>query len=373
MKANQAALIELIDKIEQLGQFQDKVEFPASTERIWEIFLQDIRTLIDIEGCALFLVDEATMDFRLAHASPAGLAPLCQKELDAQIEYGIFSWILKRREPGLIPGIALNPGKSVIMLPLATAKRSLGMAMVITPIQDGLLTREEMRLLAVLARQCSLVMENALLYEGLKTKNQSLEKANRQIRYLAQRDPLTGCYNRGHMNEQLPREVRRALRYRRSLSLALCDIDHFKTVNDSYGHHCGDAVLREFVKTINGYIRTDSDWLARYGGEEFLLVLPETPLESAACLTERLRKCIADRHFDCQGQAVRVTASFGVVGFGAERMTEKFSAEDLLKLADDHLYHAKKEGRNRVVSRPFSLNTVTGEDLIPGAPPSGAR
>ncbi len=353
MRANQTALIELIDKIEQLGQFQDKVEFPASTERIWEVFLQDIRSLIDIEGCALFLVDEATMEFRLAHAVPADLRPLCQKELDAQIEYGVFSWILKRRQPGLIPGFVLNPGKSVILLPLATAKRTLGMAMVITPIQDGLLTREDLRLLAVLARQCSLVMENSLLYEGLKNKNQSLEKANRQIRYLAQRDALTGCYNRGHMNEHLPREVSRALRYRRSLSLALCDIDHFKEVNDSHGHHCGDAVLRGFVKTINGYIRTNSDWLARYGGEEFLLVLPETPLDRAACLAERLRGCIADRRFDCQGQAVQITASFGLVGFDAEHPTGKFSAEDLLKQADEHLYRAKKEGRNRIVSGLF--------------------
>jgi diguanylate cyclase (GGDEF)-like protein len=373
MKENQTALIELIDKIEQLGQFQDKVEFPASTERIWETFLQDIRSLIDIEGCALFVVEETTMEFHLARAAPAGAQPQFQKELDAQIECGIFPWILKRRQPGLVPGFTLAPGKSVILLPLATTKRTLGMAMVITPIQHGTMTQENMRLLAVLTRQCSLVMENSLLYIGLKTKNESLEKANRQIRYLAQRDALTGCYNRGYMNENLPREVRRALRYRRALTIALCDIDHFKAVNDAHGHHCGDRVLREFVKTVNDYIRTDSDWLARYGGEEFLLVLPETPLDSAACLAERLRKQIAERRFEFQGEAIQVTASFGLVGFDAQQTDEKLAAENLLKQADEYLYQAKKMGRNRVVSGPFSAQSISGETTTPAVPPSDAR
>ena len=217
MNENQSALIQLVDKIEQLGQFQDKIEFPASSKQIWEVFLEDVRALIELEGCALFMVDD-THEFSLTYAMPESLGPVCQKEIESQIEYGIFPWIVRRRQPALIPAFAFDHGQSVVMLPLATAKRTLGMVMVLTPLQESLVTQENLRLLSVLARQCSLVMENSLLYDRLRRKNDSLEKANKQIRYLSQRDALTGCYNRGHMNEHLPREIRRAIRYRRALS-----------------------------------------------------------------------------------------------------------------------------------------------------------
>lgn len=353
MNENQSALIQLVDKIEQLGQFQDKIEFPASVQQIWEAFLNDIRNLIEVEGCALFLVDETTQEFELSCVEPQSIRAACQDESDAQIEYGIFPWVLKRRQPALIPALGPVRGRSLVMLPLDTVKRTLGMVMVISPLQESLVTQENMRLMAVLAKQCSLVMENTLLYDGLKKKNESLEKANKQIRYLSQRDPLTRCYNRGYMNEQLPRDIRRALRYRRALSVALCDLDHFKGINDTYGHQCGDQVLRDFVKTVNELIRTDSDWLARFGGEEFLIVLPETALENAHRLAERLRRQIARSTFNWHGEKVSVTASFGLTGFDGERVTEKIAADALLRCVDENLYRAKREGRNRVFSGAF--------------------
>jgi diguanylate cyclase (GGDEF)-like protein len=197
-------------------------------------------------------------------------------------------------------------------------------------------------------------MENSILYDNLRKDKESLEQANAKILYLSQRDALTGCFNRGYMNDQLPREIRRALRYRRALSLALCDLDHFKSINDSNGHQCGDWILKEFVESLNELIRTDSDWLARYGGEEFLLVLPETALENAKSLAERLRAHIAAKKFDWQGESLRITASFGVVGFGAGELPRNLTAEALLNRADEYLYRAKKKGRDRVVSGPFS-------------------
>ncbi len=353
MDPSPSALIELIDKIEQLGQFQDKVEFPATTQKIWEAFLEDARNLIAIKGCALFMVDEDTQEFVLTHTEPETLAPDCRKEIDRQIEYGIFSWMVKRRQPALIPTFALADKQSAIMMPLATAKRTLGMVMILTPLQESLVTQENMRLLAVLAKQCALVMENSVLYERLRKKNDSLEKANKQIRYLYQRDALTGCFNRRYMNEHLPREIRRALRYRRSLSVALCDLDHFKTINDLHGHQCGDHVLQEFVKSVNELIRTDSDWLARYGGEEFLMVLPETSLANATRLAERLRVYLEKKTFNCQGEAIHMTVSFGVTGFSADRLPESVKADDILRRADEYLYQAKNDGRNRVVSGAF--------------------
>jgi diguanylate cyclase (GGDEF)-like protein len=354
MNLNPTALIELAEKIEQLAQFQDKIEFPASISRIWEAFQRDARNLIEIESCALFTVDESSQEFVLAHAVPEALKAEFQKEIDAQIEVGTFSVILKRRRPAFTPSQVFRHELSVMMLPLATVKRTLGMVMVLTPFQESLVTQENMRLLSVLARHCSLVMENSILYDKLRKDKESLEQANAKILYLSQRDALTGCFNRGYMNAQLPREIRRALRYRRALSLALCDLDHFKTINDSHGHQCGDLVLKEFVESLNELIRADSDWLARYGGEEFLLVLPETTLENAERLAERLRAHIAGKSFEWQGEALRITASFGVVGFSAGQLPKSLQAEALLNRADEYLYRAKKKGRNRVVSGPFA-------------------
>lgn len=353
MSEHQTALIELIDRIEQLGQFQDRVAFPATTERIWEAFLADARTLVDFEGCALFLVDESSQDFILTQCLPAGQETAYRREIEAQIESSIFPWVLKRRQPALTPAFTLPKAKSVILLPLATSKRTLGMVMGVTALQESLVTQEKTRLLSVLSRQCSLVMENSVLYEKLRREKDSLEEANEKILYLSERDALTGCFNRRRMNEQLPREIQRALRYRRSLSLALCDLDHFKTVNDSRGHQCGDRVLVEFVASVHELVR-DSDWLARYGGEEFLLVLPETTLENASRLAERLRAHVAGTRFECDGEAFTITASFGVVGFDPEAGLKAVSAESLLNQADERLYQAKKTGRNRVVAGPYS-------------------
>jgi len=354
MNLNPTALIELAEKIEQLAQFQDTIEFPASISRIWKAFLRDARKLIEVESAALFTVDENTQEFVLAHAAPESLQAEFQKEIDAQIEVGTFPVILKRRQPSFTPSLVFRHERSMVMLPLATVKRTLGMVMVLTPFQESLVTQENMRLLSVLGRQCSLVMENSILYEKLRKDKEFLEQANAKILYLSQRDALTGCFNRGYMNAQLPREIRRAVRYRRALSITLCDIDHFKTINDSYGHQCGDRVLKEFVESLDELIRTDSDWLARYGGEEFLLVLPETTLENAERLAERLRMHIAGKPFEWQGELIRITASFGVVGFSPGELPKGLPAEALLNRADEHLYQAKKRGRNRVVSGPFT-------------------
>jgi len=365
MNDSQATLIELIDKVEHLGRFQDRVELPAPVERIWEAFLKDARELIDIEGCALFRVGDPSQGFALSQAEPAGEAAAYRKEIDAQIEYGIFPWVLKRRQPALTPSFALAQARSVILLPLATAKTTLGMVLVVTPLQESLVTQEKMRLLSVLSRQCSLVMENSVLYEKLLRDKEAIEGANKKILYLSQHDALTGCYNRGHMNAELVRELRRCLRYRRALSLALCDIDHFKNVNDTHGHACGDMVLQQFVASVKELVR-DSDWLARYGGEEFLLVLPETTLENATRLAERLRAHIAARAFTWEKETIAITASFGVVGIGPEAGLKAVDAETLLNLADERLYQAKKNGRDQVVSGPFPPSATA-----PGSPRSG--
>ncbi|MGD9042377.1 MAG: sensor domain-containing diguanylate cyclase [Desulfobacterales bacterium] len=353
MTEQRAALLELIDKIEHLGQFQDRIDFPSTIGQIWEVFLGDVRSLIEIEVCALFLVDDDTHEFALEYVFPENRKAICKKEVDYQIECGIFSWIINRRQPALIPALAFENEKSIVMLPLSTIKRTLGVVMLKTPIKESFITHEIIKLLTMLARQYSLVLENTLLYDRLMRKHESLEKANGEIRLLSRKDSLTGCYNRGYLNEHLPHEIKRASRYHHPFSLALCDLDHFKKVNDTYGHLCGDMVLKEFVECIMSLIRSDMDWLARYGGEEFLLVLPETSFKNANRLAERLRKQISKKTFKWEGQKISITASFGVTGFDKIGHSKNFSTDDLIEMADQYLYKAKNKGRNKVVSGPF--------------------
>jgi diguanylate cyclase (GGDEF)-like protein len=353
MSETQNALIELIDKIERLGQFQDRIEFPSNVKEIWNAFLADVHNLIEIEVCALFLVDENTREFVLKYAVPGDLAKLCRREVDLQIECGIFSWIINRRQPALIPGLAFDKKKSVVMLPLSTVKSTLGVVLMVAPIQQSLITHEKVKLLTILGKECSLVMENTLLYARLKKEHLSLEKANREIKHLSRTDALTGCYNRGYLSEVLPREITRAIRYKRPLAVAMCDIDRFKNVNDSYGHQCGDEVLKQFVKTISELIRHDTDWLARYGGEEFLLVLPETNLENAIYLADRLRQHVARKKIEIDNDRISITASFGVAGLEGSHPAGPDNPEALINAVDKYLYEAKTQGRNRVIAGPF--------------------
>ena len=157
------------------------------------------------------------------------------------------------------------------------------------------------------------------------------------------RDPLTGAYNRKFLEWRLKQEVERARRYKRPLSIVMADIDHFKKINDTYGHQCGDEVLKGFTKSLTGALR-NTDLLVRYGGEEFCCLLPETDCQSTAFVAERLRATIENEAVTYSCHVVNITASFGVCGLeGIE------NDRDLIRRADEALYEAKKAGRNRVV------------------------
>ena len=185
------------------------------------------------------------------------------------------------------------------------------------------------------------------------TLEKSLKDANSAIKILSITDNLTKFYNREYLTRKLPEEIARERRYGDSLSLIFCDIDHFKKINDTYGHQTGDEVLIEFANCLSKSIRTDIDWIGRYGGEEFILVLPETPLDGAARLAERLRKVVADHKITTDGNDISITSSFGVTGFNSETLDTKISAEKIIGAADKYLYQAKETGRNKVISGPL--------------------
>ena len=179
---------------------------------------------------------------------------------------------------------------------------------------------------------------------------QSLLKANQKIKKLSITDTMTGCYNRSYLTERLDHEIKRSMRYKTELAILLCDIDHFKKVNDTYGHQTGDLVLKEFVKCIQGQIRNNVDWIARYGGEEFLIVLPETNLSHACVVAERLRLAISKMSIKTIENKIQITASFGVSGLDSYSPDKNINAETLINTADKYLYQSKKTGRNKVTS-----------------------
>jgi two-component system cell cycle response regulator len=158
-------------------------------------------------------------------------------------------------------------------------------------------------------------------------------------------DALTGLWNRRHLFEFLGRELTRSVRHSRPLSLAVLDIDHFKRVNDTYGHAAGDEVLRDVAGVLKAQTRAD-ELAARFGGEEFALVLPEASSADAVAACERLRDGVASCCFQCGDYAIPVTVSIGVMTTTGGAVT----AEALFKDADARLYEAKAAGRNRVVA-----------------------
>jgi two-component system cell cycle response regulator len=202
-----------------------------------------------------------------------------------------------------------------------------------------------------LLARISVHIERNRINRELRETIRLLKEANEKIENLSIRDPLTGCYNRGYLNSQIQKEIKRATRYGKPLSIILSDIDHFKRVNDTYGHQAGDQVLIRFVETIQRVIRKDIDWIARYGGEEFLVVLPDTALGNACSVAEKLRKTISREPISWEGQEISITSSFGLSGIDGIQESDEPVSDCLLKIADENLYEAKRNGRNQVVTR----------------------
>lgn len=189
------------------------------------------------------------------------------------------------------------------------------------------------------------------MLEGLVvSKTTELEAANRQLETMALRDSMLGIGNRRAMEMELDKVDSVADRYGRMYSVALLDVDHFKTYNDTYGHPEGDLVLQRIAREVGRVIRT-TDSLYRYGGEELLVLLPETNLVGARRAADRIRRAIEALHIPHSGaESGTVTVSIGVAEFAQRARKPGDGWNDVVRVADRSLYAAKTEGRNRVVA-----------------------
>jgi two-component system, cell cycle response regulator len=169
-------------------------------------------------------------------------------------------------------------------------------------------------------------------------------------RKLSATDDLTRVASRRFFGKHFPREVDRAGRYGRALSIILCDIDLFKKINDTLGHSAGDDILRQFGPRLQRALRRGTDWVARIGGEEFAIVMPETGYEAALEVARKLRAGIAHTPFKAGKKNLDVTASFGLCGLDRVPVGASQLAQRMLKIADAALYRSKNDGRNRVTA-----------------------
>lgn len=242
-------------------------------------------------------------------------------------------------DPARRPEYALTPedGK-LVTVPLTAGKETFGcLALLCEP--DYRLGKDQVETFRSSVNHIGLALRNALMFKEVKLR--------------ADRDGLTRIYNRHSFDERLVYEIKRRRRYNHDLSLLMVDLDHFKQVNDSYGHKAGDMVLRKVGEILTKTFR-GTDLAARYGGEEFVVLLPHTTEKAAWKLAERVREAIETCMFHFDGHDFSITASIGVASVEAGALTKD---DDLIIKADKALYQAKHNGRNMVVVSGQTTNS----------------
>ena len=219
--------------------------------------------------------------------------------------------------------------KSYLTLPLAVEGEIIG-CISLNSDQSNAFDAQDLQFFSVIGYQMSATLKHFQRFNSVKT--------------MAIYDTLTSIYNRRYFEERLIGEAQKAFYGGSSLSLVMVDIDHFKKVNDTFGHTEGDKVLREIASLLKTSVRK-KDTVARYGGEEFILILPEAGLEEASMIAERIRRLVENTPFEVGKARMNLTVSFGISNFPSHQARSK---EDLVKMADMALYDAKRKGRNQV-------------------------
>lgn len=217
----------------------------------------------------------------------------------------------------------------LVIMPLKAKNKVNGLIVADNLFTQKPITDDDLRLFMMLANQAGLAIENAHLYELVRHKSHT--------------DSITNLWNHGFFQDQLAKELEHADKHRRPLTLLILDIDDFKKLNDTYGHHHGDVVLREIANILKEASR-ENDYACRYGGEEFAVILTDTTKEQGMVIAERIRTKVAEHSFPLsQEQESRITVSIGAAAFPEDVHTK----EDLIAKADKAMYIAKFSGKNR--------------------------
>jgi two-component system cell cycle response regulator len=316
----------------------------GSPEQVFIAVLESARQIGSLDFCAVTLVSEA--DGKRVHkvARMTGVTA-AGKALEGRSfpdNNGLVANVVRYGAP--LPGRDIKAMDRQVIFDEETQIRGLG-SLKIFPLTAGdrilgtlvagsrkkVLDSDVLRMLEVMAIQAAQAVLRAQLFE--------------QMERMATTDGLTGLLNHRTFQSKADESLAQARRYQRKLSLILTDIDHFKSVNDTYGHPTGDAVLRGVAKILRDKAR-DTDIVARYGGEEFAIIMPETDAKGAQVIAERIREAVKAEVFQTEMGPLRVTLSLGI----ATGPDHGYDKQPLIDLADQCLYHAKRNGRNQSVT-----------------------
>ncbi len=309
-------------------------------ESILRTLIEVAQRLTDARYGALAVLDAGGTS--VAHFHTVGLTEAEQGRIgEPPRGRGVLGTVLSEGIPIRVDDLARDPRaagfpphhplmKTFMGVPIVARGKIIGSLYLTDKVNDQPFTQEDEALMVRLATDAASAIENARLFE--------------EVQQLAATDSLTGLHNRRHWLELAGREFERARRYGRPLAAIMLDVDHFKQVNDAYGHAIGDQVLRLMASRCRENLR-EIDLLGRYGGEEFAALLPENDLDSTRNAAERLRQCVAEAPFDTLRGPLTITISVGVAALTASCP----ELPDLLNQADAAMYAAKAAGRNRVV------------------------
>jgi diguanylate cyclase (GGDEF)-like protein len=331
------ALEQRVHQLETLQGIGRALTESRDISQVMVIVLEAAVRLTGADGGALFLLDGRTA--QLALRAVQGKRDGAVRAVNEPAADTVAAQVVRNNQPLIGRSNSTQRGTTgslsypVLYVPLRVREHMVGALAVDSRRQARDFTANDVGPLSTLADYAAVAINNAQLFEELNIQSNT--------------DGLTGLFNRRHFFTLAEREFQRARRFSRSLSVIMLDIDHFKRVNDTYGHAAGDQVLIEIAHRMRASIR-NIDVLGRYGGEEFAMVLPETELPGAGLLAERLRKTIAATVVNTVGGPVTVTVSMGVAPFAPE--VADFTA--LIHNADLALYAAKQAGRNQVLPYP---------------------
>ncbi|MEW6571146.1 MAG: sensor domain-containing diguanylate cyclase [Nitrospirota bacterium] len=303
--------------------------------------MKRIKEMTKADAWSVLLVDQETGD--LVFEKSTGKKSKEIQKFRLKMGEGIAGWVAQEGLPVVVPDVSKDERfwgntdqaihfktKSLMCVPIKGGEQVLGVIEVANKTTGEPFLREDLDLLLKLVDQMAIAIERTSLYQKMTE--------------LAITDDLTKLFNTRYLNRTIEVEIQRSSRYNTSLSLIFMDIDHFKNINDQYGHLIGSKLLVEVGQLLLKSLRT-VDIVARYGGDEFVIVLPQTPPGAAAQIAERIRKSMEQYTFlKKAGLSLKLTASFGVASYPESAK----SKEDIIRLADEAMYKVKYQTRNAV-------------------------
>lgn len=338
--------LQLLDAVNAIGKtLTGSLDLPQILANV----IHRIQELRHPRTCVVFLDDADMGDLVLEVAIGEGVEKIVGSRLKRG--EGIAGWAAEHQKSVLVsdkddPRYSKSfdemygePAISVIAVPLISRRRTLGVIEMVNGVDDRPFRQDDVQLVEMLAEFAAIGIDNARSYQ--------------RIEELTILDEHTSLYNSRFLYRALEAEVERARRFSHPLSLLFIDLDHFKNVNDSYGHAAGTALLAEVGRLITGALRT-VDIPVRYGGDEFVILLPETGKQAGIEVTLRLQTTLSRHEFlVSRGPAIHMTGSFGLASYPDDART----ADDLLKAADAAMYLVKSGTRNGVAAAGMGLVT----------------